>query len=162
MGRQVRAGLECTHCLQVWSVLVVHSVSGVCLLYTRSLQVWSVLVVHSVSACLGCVVHSVSAGLECARHTLGLYRSGVCTLYTQSLQLWNVLVHLVSAGLECEKLTDFYSKESVKKALRTPLASMQYGNEEFLADLVAEACSKGEKGGGEGRENRRGREEGGA
>lgn len=27
-------------------------------------------------------------------------------------------------------------------ALRTSLASMQYGNEDFLADLVADACSK--------------------
>lgn len=43
-------------------------------------------------------------------------------------------------SLECEKLSDFLSKECVTKALRTPLASMQYGNEDFLADLVAEAC----------------------
>ena len=27
-------------------------------------------------------------------------------------------------------------------ALRTSVCSMQYGNEEFLADLVAEACSE--------------------
>ena len=44
--------------------------------------------------------------------------------------------------LECGKLTDLVSKEKVAKALRTAVASMQYGNEEFLADLVAEACSK--------------------
>lgn len=49
---------------------------------------------------------------------------------------------LFPVGLECEKLTDFFSKKSVVKALRTPLASMQYGNEDFLADLVAEACSE--------------------
>lgn len=52
------------------------------------------------------------------------------------------IVHMFPVGLECEKLTDFYSKESVAKALRTSLASMQYGNEDFLANLVAEACSK--------------------
>lgn len=46
------------------------------------------------------------------------------------------------SGLECEKLTDYFSKMAVVKALRTSLASMQYGNEDFLADLIAEACSK--------------------
>lgn len=46
------------------------------------------------------------------------------------------------SGLECGKLTDYLSKEEVVKALKTPLASKQYGNEDFLADLVAEACSK--------------------
>ena len=44
--------------------------------------------------------------------------------------------------LVCDKLTEFHSKEAVSKALRTSICSMQYGNEEFLADLVAEACSK--------------------
>lgn len=44
-------------------------------------------------------------------------------------------------SLECGKLTDFFSTKSVAEALRTPLASMQYGNEEFLANLVAEACT---------------------
>lgn len=47
-----------------------------------------------------------------------------------------------SPGLECAKLTDYLCKEEVVKALKTSLASMQYGNEDFLADLVAEACSE--------------------
>ena len=28
------------------------------------------------------------------------------------------------------------------KALKTPLASMQYGSEDFLSELVAQACGK--------------------
>ena len=48
----------------------------------------------------------------------------------------------LTSGLECEKLMDFFDKQAVTKALKSSIASMQYGNEDFLADLVAEACSK--------------------
>lgn len=51
-------------------------------------------------------------------------------------------LYAVTSGLECERLTDFFDKQSVTKALKSSIASMQYGNEDFLADLVAEACSK--------------------
>lgn len=42
----------------------------------------------------------------------------------------------------CGKMADYSEKEAVTKALKTSLASMQYGNEEFLARLMADACSK--------------------
>lgn len=52
--------------------------------------------------------------------------------------------HLVSYLLElvCSSISDTTSKEEVVKGIKTSLASMQYGNEDFLADLVADACSK--------------------
>ena len=34
------------------------------------------------------------------------------------------------------------SKEQVKKALKTSFSSKQLGNEDFLAELVTDACSK--------------------
>jgi len=42
--------------------------------------------------------------------------------------------------LVCGSVEDLRSKVEVKRAVKTSVASMQYGNEEFLADLVAEAC----------------------
>ncbi|PSR94423.1 T-complex protein 1 [Coniella lustricola] len=41
--------------------------------------------------------------------------------------------------LECDKVGDLRSQEEMSKALRTVIAAKQNGNEEFLADLVAEA-----------------------
>lgn len=46
------------------------------------------------------------------------------------------------SDLVCGSTSDLTSKEEVVKAIKTSLASMQYGNEDFLADLVADACSK--------------------
>lgn len=43
-------------------------------------------------------------------------------------------------SLECGSIKDLTSAEEVIKALKTPLASMQYGTEDFLAELVAKAC----------------------
>lgn len=42
--------------------------------------------------------------------------------------------------LVCHTLSDLRSKEEVMKGLKTSLASKQYGYEDFLADIVAEAC----------------------
>ena len=48
----------------------------------------------------------------------------------------------LSTGLECGAVKDLASQEEVIKSIKTPLASMQYGNEDFLAELVAQACSE--------------------
>jgi len=42
----------------------------------------------------------------------------------------------------CSKVEDLRDVASVTKALRTSLASKQYGNEDFLAKLTAQACGK--------------------
>ncbi|KAI9608356.1 hypothetical protein KEM48_003291 [Puccinia striiformis f. sp. tritici PST-130] len=42
--------------------------------------------------------------------------------------------------MACETLPSPLTKESLAMALRTPLASKQFGNEDFLASLVSEAC----------------------
>ncbi|CAI7999846.1 T-complex protein 1 subunit theta [Geodia barretti] len=42
--------------------------------------------------------------------------------------------------LVCHTLSDLRSKEEVVRALRTSLASKQYGHEDFLASLLADAC----------------------
>ncbi|KAL5457355.1 hypothetical protein EMCRGX_G034604 [Ephydatia muelleri] len=44
-------------------------------------------------------------------------------------------------SMVCGSVSTFSSKEEVKKALATSMASTQYGNEDFLADLVTEACT---------------------
>lgn len=43
-------------------------------------------------------------------------------------------------SLECSKASNLRDKGEVVKAIKTAVASMQYGNEDFLAGLVAEAC----------------------
>ncbi|KAA1081206.1 T-complex protein 1 subunit theta [Puccinia graminis f. sp. tritici] len=42
--------------------------------------------------------------------------------------------------MACDTLPSPLTKESLATALRTPLASKQFGNEDFLASLVSEAC----------------------
>ena len=49
---------------------------------------------------------------------------------------------LFPLGLECGSIKDLTSEKEVREAIKTPLASMQYGSEDFLADLVAQACGK--------------------
>ena len=56
--------------------------------------------------------------------------------------LKDTITFFTLSGLECGSIKDLTSKEEVVKALKTPLASMQYGTEDFLAELVAQACSK--------------------
>jgi len=41
----------------------------------------------------------------------------------------------------CHEVKDAKNQEEVKKAVRTALQSKQYGQEDFLADLVVKACS---------------------
>ncbi len=40
------------------------------------------------------------------------------------------------------KLKDMGDKAEVSKAIRTSVMSKQHGNEDFLAELIADACSK--------------------
>ena len=54
----------------------------------------------------------------------------------------NLVLLLFPLGLECGSIKDLTSEKEVMKAIKTPLASMQYGSEDFLAELVAQACSK--------------------
>ncbi|XP_064627629.1 T-complex protein 1 subunit theta-like [Lineus longissimus] len=41
--------------------------------------------------------------------------------------------------LECGKLKDLRDREEVKKAIRASVMSKQYGNEDFLADIISQA-----------------------
>merc|ERR1719393_51008 len=42
--------------------------------------------------------------------------------------------------LSCYEVKNTRDEESVKKAVRTAVMSKQYGNEDFLADLITKAC----------------------
>jgi len=42
--------------------------------------------------------------------------------------------------LSCYEVTNSRDEESVKKAVRTAVMSKQYGNEDFLSDLITKAC----------------------
>lgn len=44
--------------------------------------------------------------------------------------------------LVCYKVKDPRNKSEVCKGIRTAIMSKQYGNEEFLSNLIADACSK--------------------
>lgn len=46
------------------------------------------------------------------------------------------------SALECNKASNLRDEEEVVKAIKTSIASMQYGNEDFLAGLVAKACGE--------------------
>lgn len=48
----------------------------------------------------------------------------------------------VNAELVVDKVADLKDKQAVKKAIKSAVMSKQYGNEDFLADLIADACSK--------------------
>jgi len=43
-------------------------------------------------------------------------------------------------SLSCYEVTNSRDEESVKKAVRTAVMSKQYGNEDFLSDLITKAC----------------------
>ena len=49
---------------------------------------------------------------------------------------------LIFADLVCSSVDDLRNVEGVTKALRTSLASKQYGYEDFLAKLISKACGK--------------------
>jgi len=44
--------------------------------------------------------------------------------------------------LVCSEVKDLTNKESVKRALKACFSSKQLGYEEFLSELVGNACSK--------------------
>ena len=46
------------------------------------------------------------------------------------------------ADLAVQKVKDLSDKEEVRKAIRTSVMSKQHGNEDFLAKIIADACSK--------------------
>merc|ERR1712168_841831 len=43
-------------------------------------------------------------------------------------------------SLVCDQVKDIRNKEEVVKAIRASIMSKQFGNEDFIAGLVAEAC----------------------
>ena len=45
-------------------------------------------------------------------------------------------------SLVCYEVTDYKNKEQVIKGIKTSVMSKQYGNEELLSSLIADACSK--------------------
>jgi len=47
----------------------------------------------------------------------------------------------VVAGLVVEEVKDMKDRASVARVIRTAVMSKQYGLEDFLAGLVADACS---------------------
>jgi T-complex protein 1 subunit theta len=44
-------------------------------------------------------------------------------------------------GLVCGEIKNLRDKKEVMKAIRTSVMSKQYGNEDFLANLITDACS---------------------
>ena len=44
--------------------------------------------------------------------------------------------------MKCGEVDDLKSNENVAKALRTSIMSKQYGHEDFLSELIANACSE--------------------
>jgi len=45
-----------------------------------------------------------------------------------------------SADLVCENQKNLRDRKAVTRALKTSVMSKQYGNEDFLAKLLADAC----------------------
>lgn len=66
---------------------------------------------------------------------MGLKTSDIVTGYERAQKIALEALE----DLEADKVGDLRSQEEMSKALRTVIASKQNGNEEFLADLVAEA-----------------------
>lgn len=44
--------------------------------------------------------------------------------------------------LTCYEVKDFRNKNEVLKGIKTAIMSKQYGNEDMLSNLIADACSK--------------------
>ena len=49
-------------------------------------------------------------------------------------------LHFLISDLVVDNVEDVRNKEKVKKIIRSAVMSKQYGNEDFLADLITEAC----------------------
>ena len=47
-----------------------------------------------------------------------------------------------ASDLVCGKVKDLHSKEEVLPIIRASIMSKQYGNEDFLANLITDACCK--------------------
>ena len=52
------------------------------------------------------------------------------------------LFYFISVDLVVGKVKDLTDREEVTKAIRTAVMSKQHGNEDFLGQLIADACSK--------------------
>ena len=52
------------------------------------------------------------------------------------------LFNFISVDLVVGKVKDLTDREEVTKAIRTAVMSKQHGNEDFLGQLIADACSK--------------------
>ena len=59
-------------------------------------------------------------------------------LYKTDVQLKIEIVML--SDLVCETQKDLRNREAVTRAVRSSVMSKQYGNEDFLAKLIADAC----------------------
>ena len=51
-----------------------------------------------------------------------------------------MLTCLVDLALVCKEVKDLSVKDEVKQAISPALSGIQYGNEDFFANLVTEAC----------------------
>ena len=54
----------------------------------------------------------------------------------------HVLVIIIIIDLVCGEVKDLTVKNEVKRAIGPSLIGAKYGNENFFANLVTEACSK--------------------
>ena len=52
------------------------------------------------------------------------------------------LFNFICVDLVVGKVKDLTDREEVTKAIRTAVMSKQHGNEDFLGQLIADACSK--------------------
>jgi T-complex protein 1 subunit theta len=52
------------------------------------------------------------------------------------------LLYAYVIGLVCGEQKNLRDKEGIMTAIRTSVMSKQYGNEDFIAGLIAEACRK--------------------
>lgn len=53
-----------------------------------------------------------------------------------------IFVVSLSLDLVCGTIKDLRNSQEVTQAIRTSVMSKQYGNEDFLAKMIAQACSK--------------------
>ena len=56
--------------------------------------------------------------------------------------LFLFLFNFISVDLVVGKVKDLTDREEVTKAIRTAVMSKQHGNEDFLGQLITDACSK--------------------
>ncbi len=61
----------------------------------------------------------------------------ICVIMRKIICLNFFIIDLV-----VEKVTDLRDKQTIRKAIKSSVMSKQYGNEEFLVDLITDACSK--------------------